>query len=225
MLSTLLILLGSVTLLLTIITSILFMIAGGFRKGPANAKVLVASGIAGLAMLVLSAASTIYGVFVLRFTFTILSPLLFLGLVILCVRAFEGVKVSEYLRKEHTGPVLSFSLRICAVVGAILMFDVIGLWGFLFSKGIWTLYTFTELLPILLLLEGTLVGAGGAFMFYGHSEYRLMGQAAVWPTLAGDQVEKWKERRFSQQKWGFAMLIAGFLLIFLGLLVSFLVSL
>jgi len=225
MLSTLLILLGSVTTLLTITTFILFMIAGGFRRGTSNAKVLAASGIVGLTMLVLGAASMIYGAFLLRLTFTILSPLLLLGLVILCVRTFERVKVREYIRKVRIRPAIDSSLRICAVVGAILMFDVIGLWVFLFSKGIWTLFTFTELLPILLLLEGALVGAGGAFMFYGYSEYRLMGQAAVWPTLAGDQAEKWRERRFSQQKWGFAMLIAGFLLIFLGLLVSFLTSL
>ncbi len=224
MLGTLLILLGSATMLLTIATFIVFMIAGGFKRSTGNAKVLAASGIAGFVMLVLGGASMIYGAFVLHLAFTILSPILFLGLAILCIRTFEGVKVREYLRKEHAKPILKFALRICAVTGVILTLDVIGLGGFLIFKGIWSLFTFTELLPILLLLEGTLIGAGGAFMFYGYSEQRLMGQAALWPTLARDQVEKWRERRGSQQKWGFAMLIAGFLLVFLGLLTSFLAS-
>ena len=112
-------------------------------------------------------------------------------------------------------------MRVGIVVGVILLFDVIGLWFFVFSQGLWNLPKFIELLAILLLLEGSLISTVGAFMFYGYSEHRLMGQGALWPTLASDQARKWRERRLSQQKWGIAMLIAGVLLILLFLLVSF----
>ena len=91
------------------------------------------------------------------------------------------------VRKEDIKPVFRFLTRILMVIGAILMCDVIGLWAFLFVQGLWSLLSFTELLTILLLLEGSLVGAVGGFMFYGFSEYRLMGQAALWPTFAGEQ--------------------------------------
>lgn len=224
MFSTLLIVLGSVLVLLTILIFIVFMIAGGFRRSLANVRVLIASGIIGLVMLGLGMASQIYGAFLLHFAFMILTPLIFLGLAILCVRMFQGVKVSEYIRREHAKPILRFLLRIGIVSGTILLVDAIGLSLFLFSQGLWTLPSFLELLTLLLLLEGTLIGAAGAFMFYGYSEYGLMRQAALWPTLASEQARRWKERRLSQQKWGFAMLIAGFLLIFLGLSVSFFAS-
>jgi len=127
----------------------------------------------------------------------------------------------EYIRREHIKPVLRFLMRLGIVVGVILLFDVIGLWFFLFSQGLWNLSRFVELLAILLLFEGSVIGVVGAFMFYGYSEYRLMRQAALWPTLAGDQARGWRERRLSQQKWGIAMLITGVLLILLFLLVSF----
>lgn len=131
----------------------------------------------------------------------------------------------EYLRRAYIKPVLRFFLRIGMVVGIILLFDVIGVWFFLFSKGQWDLASFLELLTILLLLEGAFTGAGGALMFYGYSEYRVAREAAINPAIAGDQVRRWRERRLSQQKWGLAMVVAGVLLIFLGLLVSFLTSL
>ncbi len=219
--STPLIVLGSMLVLVTILIFIVFMIAGGFRRSLVDIRVLIVSGTTGLVMLGLGVASMIYGSFLLHFAFMILTPLIFLGLAILCVRMFQGVKVREYIRREHAKPVLRFLLRIGMVSGAILLVDVIGLWVFLFSQGLWKLPSFLELLTLLLLLEGTLIGAAGAFMFYGYSEYGLMRQAALWPTLAGDQARRWKDRRVSQQKWGIAMLIAGFLLIVLGLLVSF----
>lgn len=224
MFSTLLIFFGSILVLMTILTFIVFMIAGGFRRSLVNIRVLIASGITGFAMLGLGVASMIYGFFLLRFAFMILAPIIFWGLAILCVRMFQGVKVREYIRREHAKPVLRFLIRIGIVSGAILLVDVIGLLFFLFSQGLWNLLSFIELLTLLLLLEGTFIGAAGAFMFYGYSEYGLMRHAALWPTLAGDQARRWKERRLSQQKWGFALLIAGFLLIFLGLLVSFFTS-
>ena len=134
------------------------------------------------------------------------------------------MKVREYIRREHIRSALRFLIRIVRVVGVILLLNVIGLGVLLFSRGQWNLISFIELLTMLLLLEGALIGAGGAFMFHGYSEYRLRGQAALWPTLASDQVRRWRERRLSQQKWGIAMVIAGVLLILLGLLIGFLTS-
>ena len=135
------------------------------------------------------------------------------------------MEVREYIRREHIRPVLRFLIRILMIVGVILILNVIGLCFFLFFRGYWNLLSFSGLLTILLLLEGSLIGAAGAFMFFGYSEYALFRQAAINPAIARDQVQNWRERRLSQQKWGVAMLIAGVLLIFLGLLVSFLTSL
>lgn len=228
MFNILLILLGSMLIFITIMIVIAFMIAGGFRKSLVNIKVLIASAIIGLLMIALGVLP--WGI------------ALVVGIVGLAVGGFaffffvwlpsykegrlreEVPEVRKYIRREHIKPSLRFLLRVVIVSGAILLFDVIGLWFFLFVRGQWNLVGFIEFLTLLLLLEGSLVGAGGAFIFYGFSEYRLMRQAALWPTLADDQVRKWRERRLSQQKWGIAMLIAGILLIFLGLLVSVLAS-
>lgn len=224
MLSLLLMLLGSVLLILSIGIFVLFMLSGGFRRSASSPRVLIISGIAGVLMIGLSIAASIYGFFVLRVAALILIPILFWGLVILGVRMFEGVKLREYIKRERVKPFLRLFLRIGIVVSVLLVLDSMGLWIYLSYRGLWNLPAFTELLILLLLLEGTLIGAGGAFMFYGYSEYGLMRQAALWPTLADDHVRGWKERRLSQQKWGFTMLIAGSLLIFFGLLVSVLTS-
>jgi len=203
----------------------LFGIAGVLRRKPVNIKVLVASSITGLLMITLGilpwgiavVGVVVLAIGVLAFSLYIWSP------------SYdeeklreEVLKVREYIRREHIKPVLRFLIRIGIVVGVILLFDVIGLWFFLFSQEQWNLLSFIEPLALLLLSEGSLIGAVGGFMFYGYSEYRLRGQAALWPTLASDQAQRWRERRMSQQKWGIAMLIAGVLLILLGLLVSFL---
>ena len=126
----------------------------------------------------------------------------------------------EYFKREHVGPLLRFLRTVAIVVGAILVIDVIGLWVFLLSKGQWTLPSFIESLTILLLLEGALIGAIGGFMYVGYGEYGVVGQAAINPAIAREQLRGWRERRLSQQKWGVAMLIVGVTLIFLGLLVS-----
>jgi hypothetical protein len=136
-----------------------------------------------------------------------------------------GIKVREYIKREHISPVLRFLIRIVIVVAVVLLLNVIGLWVFLFSRGQWNLLSFIELLTILLLLEGSLIGAAGGFMFYGYSEYGIARQHAINPAIVGNQRQRWRERRLSQQKWGVAMMIAGVLLIFVGLLVSFLTSL
>ncbi len=133
--------------------------------------------------------------------------------------------MGEYIRKEYVRPVLKFLVRILIVVGVILLLNAIGLGVFLLSRGQWTFPSFINLLIMLLLLEGSLIGAAGGFMFYGYSEYRIARQHAINPAIVGDQRQNWRERRLSQQKWGPAMLVAGFLLIFLGLLVSFFASL
>ncbi len=100
-----------------------------------------------------------------------------------------------------------------------------GLWFFLFYKGQWNPATFTQMLTILLLLEGSLIGAAGAFMFFGYSEARIFSQAAINPIIARDQATRWRERRLSQQKLGITMLITGALLILLFLLVGFSIAL
>ena len=133
-----------------------------------------------------------------------------------------GIRMREYFKKKNIKPVLRFFVRVGAVVGVIFLFDVTGLWIFLSYQGLWNLPRFTELLALILLLEGSVIGVIGAFMFYGYSEYALMRQAALWPSLAGNQARGWRERRLSQQKWGVAMLIAAVLLILLFLTVSFL---
>lgn len=135
------------------------------------------------------------------------------------------VKVKEYIRREHIRPVLRFLIRIVIAIGVILLFDMIGLYFFILSRGLWNSLSFLELLTILLLLEGSLIGVAGAFMFVGYSEYRIASQGAINPAIIADQRQRWKERRLSQQKWGFAMLIAGAILVLLGLLVSFSTSL
>jgi len=227
MLSLLLILLGSVIILLTVTTVILFLIAGILRRRPKNAKVLIASGIIGLLMITLGVLP--WGIAVVGIVVLVVSGFVFF--LFIWLPSYEKGKlrkevrkVREYIKREHIKPVLRSLIRIGIVVGVILLFDATGLWIFLFSQGLWNPLSFTELLALLLLLEGSLIGAVGAFTFYGYSEYRLMGQAALWPTLASDQARRWRERRLSQQKLGITMLIAGVLLIFLGLLVSFLTS-
>ncbi len=229
MLSTFLILLGSALMLVTIMIVILFMIAGVLRRSLVNIKVLIASSI--IAFLMIALGVLPWGIAeVIGLVALAVGGLAFFFFVWLPSRKEgkvrkEVFKVREYVRKEHVKPVLRFLTRIGIVVGIILMCDVIGLWAFLFSQELWNLLGFTELLTILLLLEGSLIGVVGGFLFFGFSEYRLMGQAALWPTLAGEQARGWKERRLSQQKWGVAMLVSGVLLIFLGLLVSFLACL
>lgn len=136
-----------------------------------------------------------------------------------------GEEVRKYITSEHIKPILCSVTRILKVIGIISLFDVIGIGIFLLSKGQWNLTSFTELITILFLLEGSLICAVGAFMFLGYSEYRIARQAAINPAIASDQLKRWKERRASQKEWGVAMLIAGFLLTFLGLLVSLLTSL
>ena len=135
------------------------------------------------------------------------------------------MKVREYIRREYVKPALRFLIPIVIVVGVMLLLNVIGLWIFLFSRGQWSLLGFIELLAVLLLLEGTLIGAAGGFMFYGYSEHGIFRQHAIDPAIVSDQRQRWRERRLSQQKWGVAMLIAGALLIVAALLVSLLTSL
>lgn len=136
-----------------------------------------------------------------------------------------GHKVKEYLRREFVRPVLRFLIRIVMVDLVILAFSAIGLWVFFSTKGQASLPNLVGPLAILLLLEGSLVGFAGALMFFGFSEYGIFRQAGLNPAIARDQIQGWKARRLSQQKWGIAMLLAGVLLIFLGLAVSVFTSL
>lgn len=82
------------------------------------------------------------------------------------------------------------------MVGVTLMFDVVVVCVFLLYRGQWNLLGFIELLIILLLLEGCIIGAaGGGLAFFGYIEY-----------------------------WSTAIMVTGVLLISLGLLVSFATS-
>lgn len=221
MLSIPLILLGSMLMLVTIMIFIVFMIAGGFRRSRADTRVLITSGITGLAMVGLGVLVGRFGSSVL----IILIPILFWGLAIFGGRIFEGVKVRHaHIGREGIKLILRYVIRVGIISGAILLLNVVGLWGLLSSSGQWNLVSFTELLTLLLLLEGLLIGAAGGLMVFGYSEYRIAGQAAIIPAIARDQLQRWRERRLSQQKWGIATLIAGLLLTFLGLLVSALAS-
>lgn len=229
MLSILLALLGSVLLLLTILTAILFMIAGIFRRSRVNIKALVASSIIGLLMIILGVlplgVTEVAGLVVL-----VIGGLALFFFIWLRGRREKKLRkqvfrLREYIRRENIRRILRFLVRIGIIVGVILLFNVAVLWVFLFSRGQWNLLIFTELLTILLLLEGALVGVVGAFMFFGYSEYMIARQGAINPAIVGDQRQKWRERRLSQQKWGIRMVIAGVLLILLGLMVSFLTSL
>jgi len=135
------------------------------------------------------------------------------------------VNVRKYIKREYIGPVIRFLIRTITVVVAILLMNVIGLGAFLLFSGQLHALNFSESLFILLVLEGALIGGAGGFMFIGLSESGIVRQAAINPAIASDQRQRWRERRLSQEKWGMAMLIAGVLLILLGLSISFLTSL
>jgi len=217
MLSTLLTILGTVLILITAMIAALFMIAG-LRRSLEDLKELLVSGVIGLLLIVLGVLpwenAVIVGIAAMAiggFAFFFL----------LAKGKFGAMpNIRTYVRREHARPVLRFLIRIGAVVGAILLSDVVGLSIFLAFRGQWDLLNLTELLTILLLLEGSILGAAGGFMFVGYSEYGLLRQAAINPALAREQRDGWKDRRVSQQKWSVAMLVVGVLLIFLGFLVS-----
>ena len=225
MFSLLLWLLGAVLVLMTITTTIILVIAGVLRRNPATPKVLAASGIAGLLMIAVGVfpwgIASVVGVVLL----VVGGGFVFFFLVGLPrYRAWQPRKdlltVKGSLSRGHVMPVLRLLLRTGMVVGALVLLTVLGLSVVLLSRGAWTLSRLTESLTILLLLEGCLVGAGGAFMFFGYSEYGVARQGAINPAIASDQRRGWNERRLSQQKWGVGMIVAGVLLLVLGLLVS-----
>lgn len=221
MLSFPLILLGSVLIVMTIVILILFMITGEFRS-PVSVKVLIASGTTGVVMLGLGEVGMIYGFFLPRFVLTILVPVLYWGPIILCMRLMDGLKVGKYIRSEYIKPFLRFLIGTGIIAGAIFLFDVVGLWVFLYSIGQSNQGNFRGVLTLLLLLEGPLICVGAVARARSYGEYRLSGQATMWPALASYQAKRWRERRLSQPKRVVAMLIAGGLLTFLGLLVGFL---
>ncbi|UCG45725.1 MAG: hypothetical protein JSV58_02825 [Candidatus Bathyarchaeota archaeon] len=228
LLGTLLILLGSALLLLTIVLIILLAVGGALGRSSVNAQVLIVSGI--LAILVIAIGTLPGEGVVIGLLFLTVGGLGVLGLV--WIRYYwradltreprhKGVGVSRNLVK----PLLRFLRRIIVFAGLVVSVDVVGLWIFLSYQGSWDLISFIELLTLLLLFEGALCGGIGGFMFLGFSEYRLVSQAALWPTLAGEQARGWKERRLSQQKWGAGLVMLGVSLILIGLLVSWLASL
>lgn len=216
MLSTLLILLGSVLLFIVAMLFVVLMIAGSLKR---SVDILVASGSIGLSMVALGVLARMTGDAVLL----ILIPLILLSLAILYRPVFNARKVRQYFSREQLKPLLIHLRRAALIVAVMIVLDVVGLGLFLFSKGNLDLLHFLGLLTILLLLEGSLIGVAGALSFVGYSEYRISG--SINPAVIADQRQRWRERRLSQQKWGTTMLIAGALLICLGLLVSMLTPL
>lgn len=221
-------LLSWVLLFVAITLTLAIMIAGGFRGSLADVKIIpVLSGVLGLLMFALSMFPTwIAAVGIVALATG--------GITFFFVRSRNNEKeksksevrnMKEYARGKITESVLRYLKRMGKIVGAILLCDTVGLSVLLLSKGQWTISSFTELLTLLLLLEGALIGAVGGFMFFGYGEYSLFREAAINPMVARDQIEGWRKRRLAQRKWGLAMLVAGFTLIFLGLLVSILTSL
>jgi hypothetical protein len=222
-LNLLLLLLGSVLILVTIMITIVFVLAGGLRRSLQYLKIPLISGTVGFLMIALG-----------LLPWTVAATV---GLVAVAVGAVffiwsshrqrRGLRpqrpnVRAYLSVERVKPALRFFKRMGMILAVILLADVLGLWGFLQAQGAWNLLSFSRQLPLLLLLEGALIGAAGGFMFLGYSEYRISEQGAINPAIAADQREGWKERRLSQQKWGTSLLIAGVLLILLGLVLDYL---
>jgi len=218
-------LLGSVLMLVTIMVVIVFMIAGVLRRSLVNIKALITSGVIGFLMIVLGVLpweiAEVVGIVALAvgglaFFFFIWLPSYKEGKL-----KEEVLKAREYISRDYIKSILRFFMRIGTVIGIVLLVDVVGLWVFLFSQGLWGLDSFPELLTLLLLLEGSLIGAGGAFMFVGYGELRVAREGAINPAIARDQLQRWGERRLSQQKWGVAMLVGGILLVLLGLLIDY----
>ena len=197
LLSTLLILLGSALLLLTIMIVILFVIAGVLRKSPVNVKVLVASGITGLLMIVLGVLP--WGIAVIGLVCSVVGGLTVL--IFVWLRRYAGKDSRKELPQVRIGvsrelikPLLRFLKRMAMFAGIVLLVDVIGLWFFLLYQGLWDFLSFTELLTLLLLFEGALCGAIGGFMFLGFSEYRLGAkQLCGRPLLANKQEDGRKD--------------------------------
>ncbi|MGD8506227.1 MAG: hypothetical protein PVF15_06135 [Candidatus Bathyarchaeota archaeon] len=128
--------------------------------------------------------------------------------------------MTEYIKREYFKPVFHLLVRATAFAVVILLLNVIGLGFFLHFGGQGFPFNFIELLVILLLAEGSLIGLAGGLMFFGYSEYRIATQGAINPAIVADQRQRWKERRLSQQKWGVRMLIVSVILIILSLLIS-----
>ena len=223
MLNLLLVLLGSVLILVTIMITIVFVLAGGLRRSLQYLKIPLISGTVGFLMIVLgllpwTAAAAVGMIVVAMGAFFLIWS---------AHRQRRGLRgqipnVRAYLSVRHVKPALRFFKRMGIILAIILIADVLGLWGFLQAQGAWNLLSFSRQLPLLLLLEGALIGAAGGFMFLGYSEYRISEQGAINPAIAADQRAGWKERRLSQQKWGTSLLIAGVLLITLGLVLDYL---
>lgn len=224
MFNLLLFLLGAVLILVTIMITIVFVIAGGLRRSLAQIKIPAISGLIGILLIALG---------LLPSTVAIAVGIIFLvGGVLFFVWSSRHQRrklldqllgLRGYLSRRHLKPVVRFLGHIGMLMVGVLTIDMIGLAIFLYIQGSGALLAFGRLLPLLLLLEGALVGAAGGFMFLGYSEHRISEQGALNPAIAADQRARWKERRLSQQKWGSRLLVMGALLILLGLLLDLLI--
>lgn len=124
--------------------------------------------------------------------------------------------MGEYFTKERIKPFVRFLSRIGMVAVTILLVNMLGLWVFLFSQGQSYILTSAEFLAGALLLEGSLIGAVGGFLYLAFTMYSVEKQQATDQAGEDEQAKKRRERRMSRQKWASAMIILGAFLIFLG---------
>ena len=128
--------------------------------------------------------------------------------------------MSRVLSKERFGAPLRILGRIAVVITAIIIIDAGVLGVFFYSKGEFQYATFIESLILLILLEGSLIVATGGFLFFGSKEDNVTKQKITNPTIAQEQIQKSKGRGMSRHQWAVSMMVAGFLLIFIGFLTS-----
>lgn len=103
----------------------------------------------------------------------------------------------------------------------ITVADVIGLSVLLYAQGRLQYFSFLESLILLLLLEGSIVGAAGGFMYFGLDVVGAARRETHDPAITEERLKDRKEKRGSQQRWAVTMVAAGLLMILIGLLTSY----
>lgn len=111
--------------------------------------------------------------------------------------------------------------RVAQVVSIITVADVIGLSVLLYAQGRLQYFSFLESLILLLLLEGSIVGAAGGFMYFGLDVVGAARREAHDPAITEELLKDRKERRGLKQRWAVTMVAAGLLMILIGLLTSY----
>jgi len=126
--------------------------------------------------------------------------------------------MSRVLRKEHVRAVLRILGRMAVIIAAIVTIEAMVLGVFLYSQGGLQYVTFMESLILLMLLEGSLIVATGGFLFFSSKEDKVTERKITNPTIAKEQQQK--PKGMSRHQWAVSIMVAGFLLIFIGFLTS-----